>query len=323
MKPLVSLVVPTYNHEKYVDSFIKSVLNISYDNMELIVSDDFSEDKTTEIFENNLDILKKKFSSVRFNKNKKNLGIPANINSVLNLINGKYVKFIATDDILLSNSIEKLVDFYEKNGDAVLIYSNAYIVNDAFNIDKDDLNKYKMIYRNNQNTVYMFYERLFLKNIISAPTVMLKKTTIDEFGKFDENCFCEDTPYWLKISYNRIVKFLNEPTVCYRRTKKPKGYRLSLGYCKKMYEENKFLLDTYISRIIDKTYRNKIIFSRINQLFYYKEFIKNKEYDEDFRLMCYKYNVWPLNIFLYNTFDNMVNACKKAVKKVMRLEYEG
>ena len=322
LEPLVSLVVPAYNNERFVNSFIECIMNIQYTNIELIVTDDCSKDNTYKLFKDNYDLLCTRFVNVVLNKNVSNKGIPANINGILEFIKGKYVKIIAVDDILLKDSIGSLVDFYEKNQDAVFIYSNAYIVNDGFELGKDYLKKYKTIYTNKQDTNSLFYERLFLKNIVSAPTVMIKKSTIDEFGPFDVNCFCEDIPYWLKVSYNRPVKYLDEITACYRRTKKPKNYRLSIDYCKKMFFENKFLLNTYINRIYDGSYKKKIIVDRISRLYYYKKHLNDDVYNLEYKQICKKYKVSSFMIKLHCCLNAIKSLAVRCIKKILRLEYE-
>ena len=108
--PLVSIILLTYNHAQYIEDNILGLLEQDYSNVELIILDDASRDRTVEIIKCYHKELIEKFKRVEFFENKTNSGnIPYNINCMLKKTYGKYCKLISGDDIMASNCISKLV----------------------------------------------------------------------------------------------------------------------------------------------------------------------------------------------------------------------
>ena len=105
--PLVSVLIPAFNHEKFVTRAIKSVINQSYNNMELIIIDDGSVDGTSDEIEKELSSLH--FKSVYIKQ--KNAGINNTLNKMVNIANGEYLKLLASDDELHPKAISRLVSF--------------------------------------------------------------------------------------------------------------------------------------------------------------------------------------------------------------------
>jgi glycosyltransferase involved in cell wall biosynthesis len=125
--PLVSICIPTYNSEAFVAETIKSVLNQTYSNVELILCDDCSSDNTVEIIGTFKD------SRVKFYSNEKNLGIEGNWNKTLILAKGKYLKLMGADDILFPDCISDQMTILEDPAysEIVLVTSHKRIVNET------------------------------------------------------------------------------------------------------------------------------------------------------------------------------------------------
>ena len=106
--PLVSVIVPCYNHEKYVEETIESIVNQTYENIELIVIDDGSKDASPQIIEE----LSKKYNFKFIHRSNK--GLSATLNEGIRLSQGKYISVCASDDKLKLDKIEKQVKFMEE-----------------------------------------------------------------------------------------------------------------------------------------------------------------------------------------------------------------
>lgn len=104
---LISVIIPAYNHEKYVQETLNSVIKQTYDNLELIVIDDGSTDTTWEKIQEMKDVCEQRFKRVIFEK-QDNSGIVAMLNKALFMIRGKYLYYIASDDVAHPQAIEKL-----------------------------------------------------------------------------------------------------------------------------------------------------------------------------------------------------------------------
>lgn len=125
----VSIVLPAYNGERFIESAILSILNQTYSNFELIIINDGSTDKTTEII--NLFLFDQR---IIFIDNVENLGLSASLNLGIKHASGKYIVRMDQDDISLYNRIEVQVNYLEKNSDYLGIGSWAKIIDENENI---------------------------------------------------------------------------------------------------------------------------------------------------------------------------------------------
>lgn len=110
-EPLVSVIMPTYNSCKYIEDSIKSVLEQSYRNWELIIIDDCSEDKTKEIVRK----FQKEQGNIQYYKLEKNSGPAIARNRAIDMANGAYLAFLDSDDLWTSDKLKKQVEFMECN----------------------------------------------------------------------------------------------------------------------------------------------------------------------------------------------------------------
>ena len=162
VKDLVSIIMPCYNGEEFLEKTLDSILNQTYKNLEIFFVNDGSTDKTEKIaleyknkFENN---------GIKFNYiYQKNQGQGSAVNNALKLINGEFLTWPDSDDTMTRDSIEKRVDFLKKNKEYGLV-RNAVEIRE-FKTDKkvDEFRLYKNI---NEN---IFEDLIFLKNVYFAP----------------------------------------------------------------------------------------------------------------------------------------------------------
>ncbi|WP_278009104.1 glycosyltransferase family 2 protein [Flavobacterium gyeonganense] len=106
--PLVSIICLCYNHEQFVVESLNSVLNQNYENIELIIADDCSTDNSKQVIQEWL----KNHAGVTFVSNETNLGNTKTFNKVLQLAKGDYIIDLATDDILLTDCVEKQINTF-------------------------------------------------------------------------------------------------------------------------------------------------------------------------------------------------------------------
>ncbi len=210
-KPLVSIIVITYNSSKYVLETLESAKAQTYQNIELIISDDGSKDETMEICKNWLEENQKRFVRTELITVEKNTGIPANCNRGVKISKGEWVKLIAGDDLFTMNSIEYFVNFANIHSIAEIIFSNILI-------GKSQLNSEKLIsFFNNDNKGQ--YIKLLEGNILPAPGFFVKLSVLNELNGFDERYnLIEDFPFYLKALKNgKRFFFLDQPLIIYRK----------------------------------------------------------------------------------------------------------
>lgn len=215
-KPLVSIIVPAYNHEMYIDDLIKSLIDQTYQHIELFILDDKSNDQTFQRLLGWQTLLEERFVSVSICRNSENLGVVKTLNKLLRMCNGKYIKIIASDDFLFSDTIESLVHYFENNQSFGIIYTNAICCNSHTRYPmenmQDSMKWYHRIPPSGMNLTQQLYEH----NFILAPTVFYKRTTINKIGFYDENITIEDWEYWLRVSLHESIGYFDKITVAYR-----------------------------------------------------------------------------------------------------------
>lgn len=219
---LVSILLLTYNHERYIKDCIFGILSQDYAPIELIILDDASTDKTVNIIKSFQNEIQQKFCNFIFLRNKNNCGnIPHNINVMLEKSKGFYIKTLSGDDVMGYNCISRLVSVLIDNPQCSVAYSNQYIVNENYKIGDKVFKKNRFYFFRESEVEYKnIFKKLMMGNYISAPTSMIKKAVFDKIGTYDESIPYEDYEFWLRIAYhNGKFYYLNECLVYYRRGK--------------------------------------------------------------------------------------------------------
>jgi glycosyltransferase involved in cell wall biosynthesis len=167
MPDLVSVVIPVYNSEKYLEECLNSVLTQTYQNIEIIVVDDGSTDSSPEIL--------KKYSKKINILTQKNNGLASALNLGISKMKGHWFKWFSPDDVMYPYAIETLVDEVKKHPDDTIIYSNWTIMDDSGNI----LRKF---YESNYNDLLEFdYNiRLLDGQQINVNTTLIPSSLFDK-----------------------------------------------------------------------------------------------------------------------------------------------
>lgn len=175
-KPLVSVFFITYNHKNFIERSLKSVLEQDYENIEIIIGDDYSQDGQQEI----LKIYKKKYpNKIKLILNEKNVGVTKNSNIILSNCFGKYIAFFSGDDIMLQGKIKTQVEHLENNPNCILSYHDV----EQYDWEENSLikvNKHKLLGQN--GTVREFIKYGMFPD---ARTIMIRNKNIPK-NKFDE-----------------------------------------------------------------------------------------------------------------------------------------
>lgn len=224
-RELVSIICICWNHEKYIEQCLNSILAQSYKNFEIIFIDNHSTDNSFEIAGN---IIQKSGFSYSLNQRTANFGISNNINFAINLCKGKYIISLSTDDWLTEDSIAKKVNYLEANPQFAMVSSNGYIYNENINETIPYIEK-------RAKTGFLFHD-LLKNNFIFAIGVLIKLSVIKEVGLYDENSPIEDWSMWIKISKNHQIGFIPDKLAYYRKHgnnfsgnfKKMRTYELNL-----------------------------------------------------------------------------------------------
>ena len=198
--PLVSVIIPTYNRAALVRDAVRSVLEQTFSDFELIVIDDGSTDGT--------DAVMAGFDDRRlFYIKQENRGRSAARNRALSRARGRFIAFLDSDDLYLKDKLEKQVAYMDRNPDVDMIYTSAICVDEAGRpLDKQ-------IYTAEVEGDIYRQVAFFQPVTITLPTVMLRREVLDTIGNFDERMDrFEDTDLWRRIAKRFKVGILREPT---------------------------------------------------------------------------------------------------------------
>lgn len=193
--PLVSVIMPAYNAEKFISKAIRSILDQTYGNFELIIVDDCSTDRTMDIVRTFDD------SRIKIYHNDHNRGIAYSRNYALEMSKGKYIAIMDDDDISFANRLQDQVVFLEENEEFGVVGGKVQ------NIDKDD----NIIYEPAdvlKNPLFIKVNFLF-KCIFHNSEMMFRRQLIDEYNiRYRDNCYgMEDFCFWIECS--KKVKMTN------------------------------------------------------------------------------------------------------------------
>lgn len=198
---LVSIVVVTYNSSKYVLETLESAKAQTYQNIELIITDDCSTDNTVAICGEWLEKNKDRFVKAELLTSPCNTGVPANLNRGVRKAQGVWIKNIAGDDILVENSIEEFLKNYK--GNDLIVAGQCY----RFQVCADGRKKIdKLLYplKNTMNCYQLSaeeqYRKFLLGNVfMCTATLMVKRELYEKAGFYDEKYkLMEDYPFLLK-----------------------------------------------------------------------------------------------------------------------------
>lgn len=192
---LVSIILSAYNSEKTIEKAVNSLLNQSYTNLEILILDDGSTDKTKEICMN----YTKKDNRILFFSNNQNIGLTKSLNILAKLSKGEFIARQDADDISLPNRIEKQIRFLE-----------------SYKLDATTTRSLVM-QSNKKRPGYSFYipNKLLIKfkNPFVHGSLLIKKNILIEIGYYDENFYyAQDYKLFYDLIYAGYkIKTLNEP----------------------------------------------------------------------------------------------------------------
>lgn len=203
-KPLVSVIIPVYNAEKYIEETIVSVLNQTYQNFEIIIVDDGSTDHSASV----VFPLSERDNRIRYIY-QKNAGVSVARNTGYIQAEGKFIAFLDADDIWLSCNLEKKLDKIY-SGDFGLVHSSASLINEKTEAIEGVMEGLEGSLLND------FLQWQFC--CVPGPSsVLLKKEVLEKVGLFDpELSTSADLDIFIRIAAKFTIGKVNEITWKYR-----------------------------------------------------------------------------------------------------------
>lgn len=199
MKPLVSVIVPTFNRPGLLREAVESVLSQTYRNIEIIVVNDAGDDVE--------DIINSLNAEIIYLSHEINRGLASARNTALKSASGKYIAYLDDDDVFYPGHIETLVRFLERKA-AWVAYTDSNLV--VRSLENGELaTKHKGIYFGRDFDA----RSLLVSNYIPVINVMHRRDALQKTGAFDENLlYNEDWDLWIRLSRHYEFHHLREAT---------------------------------------------------------------------------------------------------------------
>ena len=201
MNPLVTVLMPVYNGEKYLKEAIESILNQTFRNFEFLIIDDGSTDNSVKIIQSFNDL------RIRLIRNESNIGLIKTLNKGLKLSNGKYIARMDCDDVSLPKRLSAQVNFMEKHPEIGVCGSWVKIIG----LEKKFINKYPQ--KHEEARAYLLFNTPF-----AHPAVIIRKEILEKYKlEYDENYkHADDYEFWSRIINHTKISNIPKVLLHYR-----------------------------------------------------------------------------------------------------------
>jgi glycosyltransferase involved in cell wall biosynthesis len=208
---LVSIIIPLYNGEPFIEATIHSVLEQTYQNIEIIVLDDGSSDNSARIVKTFSD------EKIRYVLNETNLGLNQNIKKGIELANGEYICLLGHDDLYVKDKLEKQITYIEENNlDGV--YAACFILHKEGTVTEQLCNHFDQKVKNKDSTLM---NDIYIPDCkVSLPmsqSALFKRVVLKALNPLRDKVRLDDWPILVKTFEHYNMGFINEPMFYWRQ----------------------------------------------------------------------------------------------------------
>lgn len=208
-RPLVSVVIPCYNHEQFVQQAIQSVIDQTYKNIELIVIDDGSKDSSVDVISKMVRSCEERFFRFEF-RGRPNKGLSTTLNEALEWCQGEFFSITASDDVLYKEKIRIQAEILNKNKDknVVGVFTGISCIDSGYNIIK----------QRGKNSKFSFKKVFLRKAFMPGQASMILRRELIKIGGYNPDVDIEDLYVFLKLAHSGFSFIsIKKPLVYYRR----------------------------------------------------------------------------------------------------------
>ncbi len=278
---LVSVILPSYNHEEFISEAIESVLNQTFRDFEFIIIDDHSKDKSPEIIKK----YQEKDNRIKACFHKENKGIARTQNECINMAKGKFIAFFNSDDVWDKNKLKKQLEVLEGDENLVVWTEGEIIDGQSKSLGMKFTQKFGGLRAKKSGNIFL---NLLRGNFLFFSSIILKRENFENLRFTPQLRFHSDYKYESSLAEKYKFYFINEPLAKYRVHR-----------------------DNTIDSDIEQIYKEKILIFEYF-LMKYNDKIPKKIKWELYLDMCISYNI----LRSYNgSYKDLISSFLKAVKK--------
>lgn len=211
-RPKVSVRIPAYNHEKYIRECLDSVLNQTFQDFEIVITDDGSTDRTVDI------IKEYKDPRIKLKVFEKNQGCSVAVADCVQRSTGEYIANLCSDDAWEADKLAKQVSFLDENPQYDAVFTKVQLIDE----DSNDLNYTKSAYnkifevenRSKEEWLNHFFN---VGNCLCIPSVLIRKSVYEELGFQDKRmASLNDFDLWVRFCLKHELHILDEKLTRFR-----------------------------------------------------------------------------------------------------------
>jgi len=214
-QPLVSILIPFYNHNHFIKFTLDSILEDTYPNKEIIIINDGSSNPDDSNIVSWIKEHKDKISITYIQR--ENRGVTKTLNELITLSKGRYIVISASDDYLINNTLQKRVQLLQENPHKLLLLSDNIVVNDnGEQIYGSNLFEYRKSKKKNYTNENKLKQTIITRWSAAGACFMVNKKIYKEIGNYDETLIVEDWDFFLRAVAKNLILFYDEKVSAYR-----------------------------------------------------------------------------------------------------------
>lgn len=207
--PKISVLMPTYNHARFVEQAIRSVLDQSFGDFEFLIIDDGSVDGTADVVRRIQD------SRISFTALERNAGACTVVNTLLQRMTGDYYCILNSDDMYLPGKLQTQFSFMESHPEYAATFSTVRVIDEHGRPVENS--RVAQAFKVVGGTRHEFLNRLFHANFLCHPSVMLRTSVLRKAGRFDERLRqLPDHDLWIRVAQHGNIHIAAEPMLMFR-----------------------------------------------------------------------------------------------------------
>lgn len=207
-QPLVSVVIPCYNHGAYIQGCIESVIAQDYKEIELIIIDDGSQDDSVLKIHSMMRACEDRFVRFEF-RSRSNVGLSSTLNEAVEWCVGEFYSAIASDDLMLPTKTSSQVKYLLEHEECMGVFSGVQIIDGSGNPVRQVPGLH---------STYNFKDIFLGRSSLPAPTQMLRLKSLRDTGGYPSGLYIEDRYMWLKLTeHGGVLHNMGGVAAAYRR----------------------------------------------------------------------------------------------------------
>lgn len=250
--PLVSVIIPSYNHELFVGEAIESVLSQDFSDFELLIADDCSTDNSVNVIKQYTDERIRTFFLTE------NLGATEILRFLIEHSRGKYIALLNSDDRWRSSKLKKQVEILENNEEYAACFTWADFIDKAGKIIKNDTElDLSMFLQKNRSQAEWINYFFFNGNCLCHPSMLIRKSVYGKIGYYNGALRqLPDFDYWIRLCSDSPIHVIEEVLVDHRRLDGDNTSAISTPNYTRMQSEIAYIYTALFKTIDDRFFRD-------------------------------------------------------------------